>query len=72
MKGAIGYEGTTHSRHPMKIKKPNSSPENEVGLLLNLACLAATGSPLPSDYFTQDWKYVDIVDGSGNKETRAL
>lgn len=70
MKGAIGYEGTTHSRHPMKIKKPNSSPENEVGLLLNLACLAATGSPLPSDYFTQDWKYVDIVDGSGNKETR--
>lgn len=70
MKGAIGYPGNAYSKHPMKIKKPNSSPENEVGHLLNLACLAATGSPLPSDYFTQDWKYVDVVDGSGNKETR--
>jgi len=70
MKGAVGYEGSAYAKYPIKIKKPNSSPENEVGLLLNLACLAATGSPLPSDYFTQDWKYVDVVDGSGNKETR--
>tara|TARA_R100000664_G_C2757780_1_gene146195 strand:+ start:127 stop:1503 length:1377 start_codon:yes stop_codon:yes gene_type:complete len=54
-------KGATGTTRPMKIKIPNSSPENEVGHLLNLACLAATGSPLPSDYFTQDWKYVDEV-----------
>ena len=54
-------KGATGTYRPMNIKKPNSSPENEVGLLLNLACLAATGHPLPSDYFTQDWKYVDEV-----------
>ena len=39
------------------IPKPNSSPQNELGTILNLACLKATGSFLPSSFYTQDWYY---------------
>lgn len=48
------------------IPKPNSSPQNELGTLLNLACLKATGSFLPSSFYTQDWYYkIDAKGKSG-------
>ena len=35
---------------------------NDLGVLLNLACLKYTGNPLPDECFTNDWKY-KIVNG---------
>ena len=33
---------------------------NDLGVLLNLACLKYTGNPLPDECFTNDWKYKKI------------
>ena len=40
-----------------KISTPNSKNHNELGYILNLACLKATGCYLPASFHTQDWFY---------------
>lgn len=50
-------------QHIPKIPKPISTPVNELGTLLNLACIKATGFPLPASYYSQDWFYKIDEDG---------